>query len=215
MVPMTLSNKNLLLAAIALVVAIFLSSCAPYQARRTPQHYRTIGTASWYGPGFHGHRTSNGERYDQHDLTAAHRSLPFGSNIRVTNMDNGKAVVVRINDRGPFVRGRIIDLSKAAAQRIDMLGTGTARVELASLNADKRDTSSEETSQNDNGSPPKKRKTGKHQRFVPPPRPPADPPPPRKIITTSPRPTDSRDDLQQMRQNTRDATGMPAPADVF
>lgn len=88
------------------------------------------GIASWYGPGFQGKRTASGERYDMHRLTAAHQTLPFGSIVEVRNLDNGRRVRVRINDRGPFVRGRIIDLSYVAAKRIDMVGTGTARVEL-------------------------------------------------------------------------------------
>nr|WP_244645664.1 septal ring lytic transglycosylase RlpA family protein [Salinarimonas ramus] len=86
--------------------------------------------ASWYGPGFHGRKTANGERFDQNDLTAAHKTLPFGTQVRVTNVANGKSVVVRINDRGPFVRGREIDLSKGAAAAVGMLGSGVAQVRL-------------------------------------------------------------------------------------
>lgn len=89
--------------------------------------------ASWYGPGFHGRRTANGERYDMHGLTAAHKTLPFGTKVRVTNVANGKSVVVRINDRGPFVRGRTIDLSRGAAQAVGMLGAGVAQVRLEVL----------------------------------------------------------------------------------
>ncbi|MBV8199887.1 MAG: septal ring lytic transglycosylase RlpA family protein [Acidobacteria bacterium] len=89
------------------------------------------GTASWYGPKFNGRRTASGERYDMRKLTAAHPSLPFGSLVQVTNLDNGKQVVVRVNDRGPFGRRRVIDLSYAAARELDMVGPGTARVELA------------------------------------------------------------------------------------
>lgn len=88
------------------------------------------GVASWYGPGFDGHHTSNGEVYDMHQFTAAHRTLPFNSVIRVTNLTNGKQTEVRINDRGPFVGNRIIDLSYAAAQAIGMVGPGTAQVRL-------------------------------------------------------------------------------------
>jgi peptidoglycan lytic transglycosylase len=88
------------------------------------------GYASWYGPQFHGRRTANGEVYDMNAMTAAHRELPFGTVVEVRNLDNGRRVQVRINDRGPFVRGRIIDLSRAAAEAIDMIGSGTARVEL-------------------------------------------------------------------------------------
>ena len=91
------------------------------------------GIASWYGDPFHGERTSNGEIYDMHAMTAAHRTLPFKTVVRVHNLDNGKRVHVRVNDRGPFVRGRIIDLSHAAAQEIDMVRPGTARVRLEIL----------------------------------------------------------------------------------
>jgi rare lipoprotein A (peptidoglycan hydrolase) len=91
------------------------------------------GTASWYGPKFNGHRTASGERYDMGKLTAAHPSLPFGTMVQVTNLENGKQVVVRINDRGPFGRRRVIDLSLAAARELDMVGPGTARVEVAVL----------------------------------------------------------------------------------
>lgn len=94
------------------------------------------GEASWYGPNFHGNLTANGERYDMYGLTAAHRTLPFNTVLRVENMDNGKSVVVRINDRGPFAKNRIIDLSKKAAEEIDMIGNGTARVQLVLLEGD-------------------------------------------------------------------------------
>ena len=88
------------------------------------------GKASWYGPGFHGRFTANGERYNQYALTAAHRSLPFGTRVRVTNMNNGRSVVVRINDRGPFIRGRVIDLSTAAASNIGMIHHGVVPVRV-------------------------------------------------------------------------------------
>lgn len=85
--------------------------------------------ASWYGPGFHGRKTASGERFNTGALTAAHKTLPFGTRVRVENVHTGRSVVVRINDRGPFVRGRVIDLSKAAARAIGM--DGVARVRLA------------------------------------------------------------------------------------
>jgi rare lipoprotein A len=88
------------------------------------------GTASWYGRKFHGRKTASGERYDMNELTAAHRSLPFGTIVRVVRLDTGDSVVVRINDRGPFVDGRIIDLSRAAAIEIGMVRDGLVRVEL-------------------------------------------------------------------------------------
>ena len=98
-----------------------------------PGAYVEEGTASWYGVPFNGRRTSNGEIYDMHTLTAAHRTLPFNCIVRVTNLDNGKQTEVRINDRGPFVADRVIDLSLAAAQAIEMWGPGTARVRLEIL----------------------------------------------------------------------------------
>src|SRR5438552_7470069 len=92
-----------------------------------------VGVASWYGPGFHGNRTANGEIYDQYELTAAHPSLPLGTRVMVTNLENGRAVQVRVNDRGPFVDGRAIDLSYAAARTISMVGPGTVRVRIEVL----------------------------------------------------------------------------------
>lgn len=91
------------------------------------------GIASWYGPGFHGKTTANGERYNQYAMTAAHKLLPLGTRVRVTHLGNGKSVIVRVNDRGPFVEDRIIDLSRTAATRLNMMGTGTARVRIQSL----------------------------------------------------------------------------------
>lgn len=91
------------------------------------------GTASWYGPKFHGRLTSNGETYNMYDLTAAHKTLPMNTIVRVTNRDNGHSTIVRINDRGPFVANRIIDLSKKAASNLGMIGTGTAPVRLEIL----------------------------------------------------------------------------------
>lgn len=88
------------------------------------------GEASWYGPDFHGRLTANGEKYDMNGLTAAHRTLPFNTQVLVENLDNGKTVEVRINDRGPFAKDRIIDLSKGAATAVDMIGPGTARVRI-------------------------------------------------------------------------------------
>jgi rare lipoprotein A len=95
-----------------------------------PGQYEEEGVASWYGDPFNGRRTSNGEIYDMHQFTAAHRTLPFGAIVRVTNLRNGKQTEVRITDRGPFVANRVIDLSLSAAQAIDMVGAGTAPVRL-------------------------------------------------------------------------------------
>jgi rare lipoprotein A len=88
------------------------------------------GTASWYGPGFHGKKTASGEIYNQNKLTAAHKTVPLGTKARVTNLENGNSVQVEINDRGPFVQGRIIDLSRAAAEALGFVESGTARVRV-------------------------------------------------------------------------------------
>jgi rare lipoprotein A len=90
----------------------------------------SVGIASYYANKYHGKKTASGERYNMHALTAAHRTLPFGSNVRITNLDNDRSVTVRINDRGPFVGGRIIDVSLEAARRLQMVSAGTARVRL-------------------------------------------------------------------------------------
>ncbi len=92
-----------------------------------------VGIASYYGPGFHGRKTANGERFNMHELTAAHKTLPFNTKVRVTNLSNKKSVIVRINDRGPYKKGRIIDLSKGAAQKIGLIQTGTAKVKVEIL----------------------------------------------------------------------------------
>jgi rare lipoprotein A len=89
------------------------------------------GSASYYASKFNGRRTASGERFDNSDFTAAHRSLPFGSRVRVTNPANGRSVIVRVNDRGPFTRGRLIDVSRAAADELGMVARGHADVELA------------------------------------------------------------------------------------
>ncbi len=112
----------------------------PYTVRGV-KYYPTVvsvgdtfkGNASWYGPDFHGKLTSNGERYNMHAMTAAHKTLPMNTIVKVTNLRNGLSTVVRINDRGPFVATRIIDLSNKAAKEIDMIGTGTAPVKLEVL----------------------------------------------------------------------------------
>jgi len=101
--------------------------------------YRETGVASWYGPGFHAGSTANGERYDQDDLTAAHRTLPMPSWVRVENLDNGRSLTVRVNDRGPFARGRIIDLSRKAAQLLGVDRAGTANVRLTRVYPDGRE----------------------------------------------------------------------------
>jgi rare lipoprotein A len=114
-----LSGTKALASVAAIACALIFSASREAKANN----------ASWYGPGFHGRLTASGERFNTGALTAAHKSLPFGARVRVVNLNNGRSVVVRINDRGPFIRGRVIDLSKAAAQAIGM--SGLARVSLA------------------------------------------------------------------------------------
>jgi rare lipoprotein A len=107
-----------------------------YHVLTSSKGYRERGTASWYGSKFHGRRTSSGEPYDMHLATAAHRSLPLPTYAEVTNLDNGRTVIVKINDRGPFKDGRIIDLSYGAALRLGMIATGTARVEVRAIDVE-------------------------------------------------------------------------------
>jgi rare lipoprotein A len=134
-----LRTERLRLAVLAgssfLLLVALLVGCTGH--RRPAEGVRVVesGTASWYGQKFHGRQTANGERYDMHGMTAAHKTLPFGTVLEVRNLDNGKVCRVRVNDRGPFVRGRIVDVSYAAAQELGLIGPGTARVELAVLPA--------------------------------------------------------------------------------
>jgi rare lipoprotein A len=104
-----------------------------YVVLGTAEGYLERGVASWYGPTFHGEKTSSGEAYDMYGMTAAHKSLPLPTYARVTNLKNGRSVVVRINDRGPFVANRLIDLSYTAAAKLDMLREGTTLVEVRAL----------------------------------------------------------------------------------
>lgn len=119
-------------ALVALSLALFATF--PGQASDKIERLKTItGAASWYGSKFHGRRTANGERYDMHKMTAAHKTLPFGTKVRVTNQNNGRSVTVRINDRGPFAGNRVIDLSRGAAQAVDMISQGVAPVRIEVL----------------------------------------------------------------------------------
>jgi rare lipoprotein A len=104
-----------------------------YYPMRSARGYRQIGIASWYGRQFHGQRTSLGERYDMYAMTAAHKTLPLPSYVRVTDLDNGRSVIVRVNDRGPFLHNRLIDLSYAAAMKLGIVGHGTGRVEVTAI----------------------------------------------------------------------------------
>ena len=120
--------------SIVFLFCLLFFGCAPKKVPYPPYEpgkeirYRETGIASWYGEDFHGRKTANGETYDMHAMTAAHRTLPFSTRVRVTNLENGNKTEVRINDRGPFVAGRIIDLSRSGAKELGMLGSGTARV---------------------------------------------------------------------------------------
>ena len=120
--------RSVVLAAAASALSLGASVLAPATAVAEPKGQTASGLASWYGPGFHGRRTASGETLNTNALTAAHRTLPFGTQIRVVNQQNGRSVVVRINDRGPFSHGRVIDLSRAAAQIIGL--SGVAKVML-------------------------------------------------------------------------------------
>jgi rare lipoprotein A len=110
-----------------------------YQVLDTSEGYRETAMASWYGQAFQGRRTSSGEPYDMYQMTAAHKTLPIPTYVRVTNLENGRSAVVRVNDRGPFIEGRIIDLSLVAAQKLDMVRNGTVRVEVVALDPPARD----------------------------------------------------------------------------
>ena len=110
-----------------------------YRVLDTSAGYREEGLASWYGGYFHGRRTSSGDTYDMYRMTAAHKSLPLPTYVRVTHLANGRSVVLRVNDRGPFVEDRIIDLSFAAASKLGMAEIGTARVEVVALDPPARD----------------------------------------------------------------------------
>ncbi len=107
-----------------------------YYPMESADGYSEVGVASWYGPGFHGKLTANGETYNQKAMTAAHKTLPLPTLVKVENLENGKSVVVRVNDRGPYSKGRIIDLTEVAARRLDMLDKGTARVRVSVLSED-------------------------------------------------------------------------------
>ena len=112
-----------------------LANAEPITAGPDVSDFEQQGRASWYGRGFHGRKTASGERYDMHALTAAHRTLPLASWVRVTNESNHKTVVVKINDRGPYARGRVIDLSYAAAAILGMRGAGVGKVKIEGLSA--------------------------------------------------------------------------------
>jgi rare lipoprotein A len=127
---------RLMYVAVFLLFLGHLAGCAGTTPRGAgfpsgyPMGYHERGMASWYGPGFDGRRTASGERFDMRQMTAAHRTLPFGSIVRVRSLMNDRRIIVRINDRGPFLRGRVLDLSQGAASQLGMMGQGTHQVEL-------------------------------------------------------------------------------------
>ena len=116
-------------SALLLAVLLLVSGCAT-TGRPPAQAPSEVGMASFYGRQFEGRRTASGERYDPGELTGAHRTLEFGTRVRVTRLDDGRQVEVRINDRGPWVKGRVIDLSRSAAEKLDIVRAGTARVRV-------------------------------------------------------------------------------------
>ncbi len=128
-----MAQSNILCFIFALSMALLQIGCISFRPPEARNSKFQVGTASWYGKKFHGRKTASGEVYNMYKLTAAHRYAPLGSFAIVKNLKNGRQVKVRINDRGPFVKGRIIDLSYAAAKRISMTATGTAKVRVSFL----------------------------------------------------------------------------------
>jgi rare lipoprotein A len=129
---MTSGSKSTVLTRL-ITIAILLTlvaGCSSRPATRPESRYDQVGLGSYYALKFHGHKTASGERYNQEAMTAAHRHLPFGSMVKVTNLENGKWVEVRVNDRGPFVKGRIIDVSYAAAKKLKMIRDGVVRARV-------------------------------------------------------------------------------------
>jgi rare lipoprotein A len=138
-----ISMRLFIRTTLIILLAVLISACGATKRGTDFVEYSSdnaeaieTGVSSWYGPNFNGKLTANGETYDMNGVSAAHRTLPFGTILLVENLDNGKTVQVRINDRGPYAKDRIIDLSKGAAEEVDMIGPGTARVRLYLLEGD-------------------------------------------------------------------------------
>ncbi len=128
--------KNLRLLAV-IVLALLGVQCASHKNAESHRHDRNPvfeGGASWYGPGFHGRKMANGKRYDMNKMTAAHKTLPFGTRVEVTNLQNNKTVELTITDRGPYIQGRILDVSRQGAEQLGFLKSGTTRVRIRVLN---------------------------------------------------------------------------------
>lgn len=146
-----MKKSSILLPSLLLLLLVAFAGCGPTSSGGIPgdktytvrgktyrplisgEGFREEGTASWYGPGFHGKKTANGETYNMHAMTAAHKTLPFNSRVKVTNTSNGRSVVVRINDRGPFAHERVIDLSRTAADKLGLIKDGTCPVRVEYL----------------------------------------------------------------------------------
>lgn len=134
-----IDRSALVSATLCVTSLLFFNGCSLpplsswHPTPRSGGRYVEVGIASWYGPGFHGNRTSNGEVYNAAEMTAAHQTLPLGTRVVVTNLENARSVEVRINDRGPFAKGRILDLSHGAAREIGLVGPGTAQVRVESM----------------------------------------------------------------------------------
>ena len=126
-----MTQRKMLSAVAALFVSLAITTTGSAEPGGWSEQHFQRGKASWYGPGFHGRRTASGEIFNTNEMTAAHRSLPFGTRVRVTNHRTGRSTVVRINDRGPYAHGRIIDLSRASADAIGI--SGVAAVTLARM----------------------------------------------------------------------------------
>lgn len=122
--------KKIVIFLTLLVTLLFTTNV---MAKTKVNQHSTRGEASYYAGFHHGKKTASGERFNMHSLTAAHRTLPLGSKIKVTNLNNGKEVVVRVNDRGPYARGRVLDVSLGAAKKLDMIKTGTTKVSIQIL----------------------------------------------------------------------------------
>ena len=143
-----ITNTNRRYHLLLLFFIISVASCGHSSSRRKknypiPVHYTEKGIASWYGKDFHGRKTANGEIYDMYKYTAAHKFLPLGSHVKVTNLKNQRSVVVRINDRGPFIKGRILDLSYMGARALDIVEDGIAPIKLKVVQLPKQQKSPE------------------------------------------------------------------------